>query len=30
MLGDALTAAREAGSVISTIADNPDWLPEVV
>lgn len=28
MLADALTAAREAGSVISTVADNPDWLPE--
>jgi len=29
LLADALTAAREVGTVVSTIAENPDWLPEV-
>jgi peptidoglycan/xylan/chitin deacetylase (PgdA/CDA1 family) len=29
LLRDALTAAREGGSVISTIAQSPDWLPEI-
>lgn len=29
LLRDALSAAREAGSAISTIAQSPDWLPEV-
>lgn len=28
LLRDALTAAREGGSVISTIMQSPDWLPE--
>lgn len=26
LLGDALAAARDSGTVISTIAENPDWL----
>jgi peptidoglycan/xylan/chitin deacetylase (PgdA/CDA1 family) len=29
LLADALSAAREAGSVISTISESPDWLPAV-
>jgi len=29
LLRDTLAAARSAGSVISTIAQSPDWLPEV-
>lgn len=27
LLGDALTAARDADMIISTIAENPTWLP---
>jgi peptidoglycan/xylan/chitin deacetylase (PgdA/CDA1 family) len=27
LLGDALAAARRAGMTVSTVADNPDWLP---
>jgi peptidoglycan/xylan/chitin deacetylase (PgdA/CDA1 family) len=27
LLGDTLAAARDGGMSISTIADNPDWLP---
>ena len=30
LLKDTLAAARKAGTVISTIAQRPDWLPEVV
>ena len=29
LLRDTLTAAREGGAVISTIAQNPEWLPEI-
>jgi peptidoglycan/xylan/chitin deacetylase (PgdA/CDA1 family) len=29
MLRDTLTAAREAGAVISTIAQSPEWLPDL-
>jgi peptidoglycan/xylan/chitin deacetylase (PgdA/CDA1 family) len=29
LLRDALAAARERGSAISTIAQSPDWLPEI-
>jgi peptidoglycan/xylan/chitin deacetylase (PgdA/CDA1 family) len=29
LLADALTAARESGAVISTIAQSPGWLPEI-
>ena len=29
LLADALDAARKGGAVISTIAQSPDWLPEV-
>jgi peptidoglycan/xylan/chitin deacetylase (PgdA/CDA1 family) len=29
LLRDALTAAREGGTIVSTIRQNPDWLPEV-
>ena len=30
LLGDALATARQSGTVISTIADNPDWLSATV
>ena len=29
LLDDALATARDAGMVVSTVAANPDWLPEV-
>jgi peptidoglycan/xylan/chitin deacetylase (PgdA/CDA1 family) len=29
LLRDALTAAREGGTVVSTIRDSPDWLPSI-
>jgi peptidoglycan/xylan/chitin deacetylase (PgdA/CDA1 family) len=29
LLREALAAAREAGSAISTISQSPDWLPEI-
>ena len=29
LLGEILTAARDSGVTVSTIADNPDWLPAV-
>jgi peptidoglycan/xylan/chitin deacetylase (PgdA/CDA1 family) len=29
LLREALAAARESGAIISTIAQRPDWLPEV-
>jgi peptidoglycan/xylan/chitin deacetylase (PgdA/CDA1 family) len=29
LLRDALAAAREGGAIISTITQNPDWLPDV-
>jgi peptidoglycan/xylan/chitin deacetylase (PgdA/CDA1 family) len=27
LLGDVLAAARDGGMAVSTVADNPDWLP---
>lgn len=30
LLGDALAAARQSGTTISTVADNPDWLSVTV
>lgn len=29
LLREALAAARQGGMIISTIAQNPDWLPDI-